>query len=197
MKFSYPDGATPLDDISGLKLTWVKSQIDLNHVEVENIATATSKYLLKSVNAPQEWFNVPFLQKIHREMFSNVWDWAGKFRTTQTSPGVKPYQIYGAIAHLCEDVQFWCVEKNNFTPIEQAAKIHHRLVFIHPFTNGNGRFSRLVSDRYLKAIKHPFPNWPIDLDKDGHHRKRYIGTLREADVGNYEPFILFMQELIR
>jgi hypothetical protein len=33
MKFTYPEGATPLDDISGLKPAWVKTQEDLNNIK--------------------------------------------------------------------------------------------------------------------------------------------------------------------
>ncbi len=197
MKFFYPEGATPLDDLSGLKPVWVKTQQDLNHVEVENIAKATSKYLLKSIPAPQKWFNISFLQKMHRDMFCDVWDWAGKFRMTQTCPGIKPYQIQSALAHLCEDVLFWSTEESDLSLLERAAKIHHRLVFIHPYVNGNGRFSRLVADRYLKAFGHPYPNWPIDLDRDGEYRKRYIEVLGEADAGSYEPLILYIKKLLK
>jgi hypothetical protein len=57
-EFTYPEGATPLDDISGLKPAWIKTQEDLNNIEAENISNATSKYLLKTVRPPQQWFNV-------------------------------------------------------------------------------------------------------------------------------------------
>ena len=85
MKFSYPEGATPVDDLSGLIPNWVKTQIDLNQVEAE-------KYLMKSVSQPQNWFTVSFLQKIHYDMFFDVWSWAGVFRQAQTVPGIDPYQ---------------------------------------------------------------------------------------------------------
>ena len=194
VKFSYAEGATPINDISDLKPNWVKTQDDLNLVEAESIFNATGKYLMKSIEAPQKWFNIPMLQKIHHEMFFKVWDWAGKFRTTQTIPGIEPYRIPEALRNLCDDVIFWCTEKNNLTLIEQAARIHHRLVFIHPYPNGNGRFSRLISDRYLKAKKCPFPNWPADLNKDGQYRKRYIEALKMADKGDYYPLITYMKE---
>ncbi len=138
-----------------------------------------------------------YLQKIHYDMFHDVWDWAGKLRTTQTCPGIKPYQIYGALVHLCDDVLYWCKGGCDLTTVEQAAKIHHQLVYIHPYPNGNGRFSRLVSDRYLKACKCPFPNWPIDLNKDGESRKQYIAPLKSADIGDYEPLIHYMMGLKR
>lgn len=196
MKFSYPEGATPLDDASGLKIKWVKTQRDLNDVEAENIAHATTKYLLRSVPEAKKWFNVSFLQRMHKEMFNEVWDWAGKFRTTQTHPGIRPFQIPVALAHLCDDVQFWCTQESKLSSIEKAAKIHHQLVYIHPFSNGNGRFSRLVADRYLKSLNHLNPSWPIDLDKDGPLRKHYIQALREADKGSYESLIDFMMKFI-
>ncbi|MGA8163488.1 MAG: hypothetical protein WB791_00495 [Waddliaceae bacterium] len=130
MKFSYAEGATPIDDISGLIPSWVKTQSDLNQVEAENIFTATGKYLMRSVSQPQNWFNVPMLQKIHHEMFFDVWNWAGKFRTTRTIPGVDPCQIPEALKILCDDVGFWCTDRCDLTRVEQAAVIHHRLVFI-------------------------------------------------------------------
>ena len=134
------------------------------------------------------------LQKIHYDMFFDVWDWAGTFRTTQTIPGLELYQIAEALRNLCCDVQFWCTETCELTLVEQAARIHHRLVFIHPYSNGNGRFSRLVSDRYLKAWKCPFPNWSTDLGRDGQCRKRYIAALKEADEGDYVPLTLYITE---
>lgn len=192
--FSYPEGATPIYDISGLKPPWVKTQQDLNIVEAENISRAIDKYLLKSIDLPQRWFNLSTLEKIHREMLLDVWEWAGKFRNTRTSIGIEPYQIRGALENLCSDVQFWCNEVCELTLVEQAARIHHQLVLIHPYPNGNGRFSRLVSDRYLKAWKCPFPTWPAELNKDGCCRKCYITALKEADAGDHGALVRYMIE---
>lgn len=194
MKFLYAEGATPIDDISGLIPGWMKTQSDLNQVEAENIFNATGKYLIKPIAPPHVWFNIPMLQKIHYDMFCDVWNWAGKFRTTLTIPGMEPYLIPEALRNLCDDVYFWCTESCDLTLAEQAARIHHRLAFIHPYPNGNGRFSRLVSDRYLKAWKCPFPIWPVDLNRDGKYRKIYIEALRNADKGDYGPLLLYMKE---
>lgn len=193
MIFSFPEGATPIDDITGLKIPWVQTLEDLSQVEAENIATATSKYLLGSVSQPQNWFNRRFLQKVHQEMFCDVWDWAGSFRHTQTIPGIEAYRISGALETLCLDVKYWCEEGAGMGQIEQAARIHHRLVYIHPYPNGNGRFSRLVADRYLRALNCSFPNWPIDLEKEGRARKAYIIALKKADQGDYKPLVEYME----
>lgn len=50
MTFSYPEGATPLDDISGLKPSWVQTLEDLNQVEAENIFEAAGRHLLGPVH---------------------------------------------------------------------------------------------------------------------------------------------------
>jgi len=193
IKFDSPDGATPIDDISGLKIFWVKTQEDLNRVEAENIAKATYQYLMKSVNKPKLWFHLAELKNIHKKMYFDVWDWAGIYITTQTLPGVKSYLINSLLVELCSDVLHWCCNTCELTFIEQAARIHHRLVFIHPFLNGNGRFARLIADRYLKAWKCEFPIWPIDIQNNGQLRKQYISSLKSADAGDYTELIYFMK----
>lgn len=67
-----------------------------------------------------------------------------------------------------------------------AARVHHRLVFIHPFENGNGRFSRLIADRFLLAFKCPHPVWPSHLNQEGVVRKGEIKTLKSADTDDYQ-----------
>lgn len=192
-KFECPEGATPIDDISGLKIAWVKTQADLNSVEAENISTAVEKYLLKSNRSHLEWFNLTSLQNIHKDMFCDVWDWAGLFRTTQTIPGVRPFQIASSLVDLCNDVLYWINTGAEITLVEQAARIHHRLVFIHPFQNGNGRFSRLVADRYLKTWMCPFPKWPVDIHRDSKIREQYIFSLKSADLGDYGQLVDFIK----
>ncbi|HRW58563.1 MAG TPA: mobile mystery protein B [Chlamydiales bacterium] len=190
--FKFPKDATPINDISGLKVSWVTTLDDLNKVEAENISFAIEKYLLRTVALPDQWFNIFMLQKIHKDMFYNVWKWAGSFRSTQTSIGIKPYLITNSLRELCLDVSYWCSEGCELTLVEQAARIHHRLVWIHPYANGNGRFSRLIADRYLKSFNCSFPVWPIKLNEDGVSRKQYIESLKEADGGNFEPLVEYM-----
>jgi Fic family protein len=79
--------------------------------------------------------------------------------------------------------------------LEKAARIHHRLVSIHPFENGNGRFSRLISDRYLKACGSAYPIWPA-LEHEGDVRSYYIQCLKSADRGDFEPLMKLMNRFI-
>ena len=76
-----------------------------------------------------------------------------------------------------------------------AARFHHRLVSIHPFSNGNGRHSRLMTDVLLEnVLREPRFSWGgRDLSRSGDQRKRYIAALRAADGMNYEPLLAFVR----
>ena len=195
MRFEFPEGATPIFDSSDLLIPWVQTMGDLNRVEAENISQAQKKYLRASLQGISSWFHYGELQAIHRAMFGKVWAWAGKQRQSVTSIGVAPGLIPLRIAELCEEVVAWSTELVELTFLEKSARIHHRLVHIHPFENGNGRFSRLVADRCLLTWKCPHPFWPDSLHREGAVRTRYIQSLKAADKGNYEPLVFLMKDL--
>ncbi len=194
MKFDFPEGATPIDDCSGLIPKWVQNLTDLNRVEAENISHAQSLYLRSPVQDPSLWFHFAQLKAIHRAMFGHVWQWAGKQRTCVTSIGIDPGFIASQMAELCREVGSWSTSLPiELTFLERAARIHHRLVAIHPFENGNGRFSRLIADRCLLAWHCSHPVWPENLHQENPPRKTYIQALQAADKTDYEPLVHFME----
>lgn len=194
-RFEFPEGATPIADCNGLIPLWVHHLHDLNRVEAENILNAQRKYLKGRIGDPQIWFQVKELKAIHQAMFGNVWEWAGKYRKSITSIGVNPSLIPAQLAELCLEVSSWLQYPVELTFVEMAARVHHRLVFIHPFENGNGRFSRLIADRFLLAFRCQYPIWPSHLNQEGVVRKDYIKTLKSADKGDYTPLVDFMKKL--
>lgn len=64
-----------------------------------------------------------------------------------------------------------------------AAKASHKFTVIHPYSDGNGRISRLLMN--LVLVGRGFPIIYLKADKTGRHR--YITALRRADRGNYLP----------
>lgn len=194
-RVEFPEGATPIADSSGLIPLWVHHLYDLNRVEAENILNAQRKYLKGRIGDPQNWFQVKELKVIHQAMFGDVWEWAGVYRKSITSIGVHPSLIPTQLAELCLEVSSWLQYPVELTFVEMAARIHHRLVFIHPFENGNGRFSRLIADRFLLAFRCQHPVWPSHLNEEGIVRKDYIKTLKNADKGDYASLVDFMKKL--
>jgi len=54
-------------------------------------------------------------------------------------------QIQPRLQDLCEDVRAQ-LEHQSYSLDEIAARFSHRLVWIHPYPNGNGRLSRTMAD---------------------------------------------------
>jgi len=184
-------GATYVDDISGLKLDTSKAYTmqDIYLYEAKNITKATLKYLSAKPDKKLALFTYEWLLALHKDMFSDVWDWAGKIRQVELSIGVKAYLVSTEIKKLVDDLEFW--EKNkSFDVIEIASRIHHRAVQIHPFLNGNGRWSRMLANIYLKQNNLEVTKWNENLlSKENPHRDDYIKALKKADDGDYRDLI--------
>ncbi len=193
INLEFPPDSTPLQDYSDLIPEWVQTMTDLNRIEAENILKVQRKYLRGSKENPIHWFHTGKLKSIHQSMFADVWSWAGKYRKSITSIGIRPALIPSQLAEFCHEARGWFETPTGFDHLEMAARIHHRLVFIHPFENGNGRFSRLISDRFLFCCNCEYPIWPADLNQDGKIRNEYIRSLKSADKGDLFPLIEFMK----
>ena len=71
-------------------------------------------------------------------------------------------------------------------PVEFAALAHYRLVYIHPFTDGNGRTARLLMNLILMSAGFP----PVIIKVTERHE--YYACLQDANRGDIRPFIRFI-----
>ena len=69
-----------------------------------------------------------------------------------------------------------------------AALAHYKLVYIHPFVDGNGRTARLFMNWIL--MQEGFP--PVIIRKQDRHR--YYETLQKTNEGDVRPFLRFIAE---
>ena len=185
------DDATPLDDISGLILPKDKlySLKEIYVYEANNIALATLKYLSAPPSKTLAPFSYEWMQQLHYDMFGNVWDWAGKFRQVELSIGIKAYLVPTTLKDLVDDIAFWNDNKT-FDIYETTTRIHHRAVQIHPFQNGNGRWSRMLANIYLRQNSSMLVKWQEDLlSSENPKRDDYIKALKMTDDGNYKALI--------
>jgi len=183
------DGETPLDDISGLKAKNITTRKKLDEVEAQNILKAYVKYTLTPSKLKKVDFDFVFFRKLHKDMLSDVWSWAGEFRTFRTSIGIEANQIHQALYHLQDDLKFW---EKNWDYKDTAVRLHHTLVKIHPFPNGNGRWARLVTDLWLLKNGYSMLEWGGNITEISVARSEYIVGLKEADSGSYERLKEFM-----
>lgn len=186
------DGAsTPLthEEREGLIPSYITLRSELNEAEQANILEAEEWAFSRKRNVLDE----RFLMNLHNRMFGRVWRWAGEFRRTDRNIGIDPYRIPVDLRQLLDDCQYW-IEHDTYEPDEIAARFHHRLVFIHPFPNGNGRHARLATDLMLVKLGRPRFSWgSVNLVDAGETRQRYIATLRAADNHDYRALFEFVR----
>lgn len=181
---------TPLtrEESEQLIPSYITLRAELNHAEYTNIANAMQWLgVARNLNLLDE----SSLKEIHKKMFCDVWRWAGSYRTTARNIGIEAYLIPTAIRQLIDDVKYW-IEHGTYPPDEIAIRYSHRLVKIHPFPNGNGRFSRLLGDLLAEQLGQAKFNWGRNnLINPETTRRDYINALRAADGGDIQALLQF------
>ncbi|HEX3467121.1 MAG TPA: mobile mystery protein B [Candidatus Elarobacter sp.] len=167
--------------------SYITLRHELNEAEQVNIGEA-----LRWVEARnRDVLDRGFLSELHQRMFGDVWRWAGQYRTTARNIGVDAYRITMDVQQAVDDARYW-VAHPTYPADEIAVRFSHRLVAIHPFPNGNGRFSRLVGDRLAQQLgKPPFTWGRVNLVTAGETRARYVEALQAADHHDIGPLLVF------
>lgn len=187
--FDADDDATPLtvEERNGLIPTHIALRSELNELEQRNIAEADRWAFARRRNVLDE----AFLRGLHRRMFNHVWKWAGGYRTTERNLGIAPYRIQPELHQILDDARYW-IENATYGPDELAVRFHHRLVFVHPFPNGNGRWSRLASDLLIvRNAGEQFTWGRANLQTATDVRRAYIEALQAADRNDIGPLVAF------
>lgn len=119
--------------------------------------------------------------------------WAGKYRNSSVLIGGTDYKPPEAndVPDMMRKLVLWFkTNRNKLHQVEFASILHHKLVFIHPFFDGNGRTARLAMNVVLMQAGFPL----VIILK--HDRKKYYRTLSQADKGDYTPFVNFIAQAV-
>jgi cell filamentation protein len=134
--------------------------------------------------------------EIHSIAFSELYDWAGKWRTTDVIVGEfippKPHTLLQLMYQFIDNLNFKISNSQNFQEhVETLTYAHYEFVRIHPFVNGNGRTGRILMN--LVALKLGYK--PIELyRREGNNRKTYIDAMKFADKSDFEPLAKLIRE---
>lgn len=191
--FQEPADATPLTprEREGLLQSWITHRRDLNEAEQDNIVTGAAWARGGRKKSPETLLDEAFIRKLHKRMFGKVWRWAGTYRQTERNIGIDAYRIQAELAVMLDDARYW-VRYRTFLPDELALRLHHRLVAIHPFPNGNGRHARLIADLLIESLGGQSFTWGSGSLADiGTLRAGYIAALKAADSHDVAPLMAF------
>ena len=197
---SEPAGATPLTEAErhGLLLPAL-TRAELNRAEAANISDAMSwLFLSRRRLRPELVTDEEWLKRLHRRMYGQVWAWAGQYRTADRNLGVPYWQVRVDIRGILGDVRAWLADpaESRYGDDECAIRFGYRLVVVHPFPNGNGRWSRLASDALIVALGGTRFSWgAASLTEPGRQRREYITALQTADSrGELGPLLAFARQ---
>jgi Fic family protein len=157
----------------------------LNHHEaIQVIETmVNSKYRMKAKDILH--IHALVLQRIEKEF-------AGRYRNAGvriTGASFTPPNALKVDA-LMEDLLDWVNHENELPVVVRATIFHHRMVWIHPFFDGNGRTVRLIFNLLLMQAGYPPA---IILQQD---RKKYYDALNKSNQGNYEKLVLMVLQAL-
>ena len=167
--------------------SYITIRSELNEAEGVNIGEAM-RWL---AGRKQSVLDQSYLDEIHRRMFGDVWRWAGSYRLTARNIGIDAYRIRTSLREAIDDAKYW-IEHGTYSPDEIAVRFSHRVVAIHPFPNGNGRFSRQVGDMLAIELGQPRFTWGRNAGLNSKElRARYVAALKAADAHDIEPLLAF------
>ena len=168
--------------------------------DIQEVKNAYKAYeMLKDINP----YSIDDLKKVHGVMTFLVEEVSGEFRTS--SEGV--FDDNGNCIFVCppgdrvnslmNDLFEWLNEnKDTIHPLILSSIFHYEFVFIHPFTNGNGRTVRLWQNSILYKWKDIFEYLPIESKIHKYQDEYYNSITICHKNANSNVFIEFMLKMI-
>lgn len=147
-------------------------------------------------------YSVEDLKKIHGILTFLIEQDAGKFRNHGEAVYDGDIQIFMAPPHtmvstLMDNLFNWMNEaKENVNPLILSSIFHYEFVFIHPFSDGNGRTARLWQTAILSHWEKAFTYLPIEsmIKKN---QEEYYNAIQNCNIaGSSTEFIEFMLKII-
>ena len=145
-------------------------------------------------------FDVDYIKNIHFLALKDVYAFAGNFRTVNIS---KQGFMFSAARFLDQSMQEFQTEilnklLNEYVKldsvlfIEDLARAHAELLYIHPFREGNGRTARVLLNLMLRKN-----GWePLDFSKMNEELfQQYVIAVQSSAMKNYEPMKKVIEQL--
>jgi len=155
--YVYP-GTTLLKNIPG-----IRDQETLDRFEADRVGQRSLELIENPLSG---LFDVAHLQRIHRYLFQDVYEWAGHFRTVDIAKGNSYFAHVPYILSTLEALFEQLSEEHHLRGASQeafarrGAEILGTLNAVHPFREGNGRTQR----EFVRELAHKNGYW-VDWSK--------------------------------
>ena len=171
---------------------------EIQEAEFEGFLYA--ELLLTTQLSDKTKFDIDYIKNIHFLALKDVYGFAGNFRTVNIS---KQGFMFPAARFLDQSMQEFQTEilnklLNEYVKldsvlfIEDLARAHAELLYIHPFREGNGRTARVLLNLMLRKN-----GWePLDFSKMNEELfQQYVIAVQSSAMKNYEPMKKVIEQL--
>jgi cell filamentation protein len=145
-------------------------------------------------------FTAADICEMHKLWLGEIYGWAGKYRQVNISKGDFPFAAAARVPPLLEEFErdvlaryTPCNFKDRDDIIRALAETHVELVLIHPFRDGNGRVSRMLST--LMALQAGLPLLDFGVIA-GEKKAAYFAAVQAGLDKNYKPMERLFAEII-
>ena len=152
-------------------------------VEREGAITSVKTAIIKA-NPRVGSFDSEYLCAIHRELFCEVYDWAGQFRTVDIAIGI-PFCHHEYIQGNLDRLFMQLHSEGDLRSINDREELASRLAYylgelnaIHPFREGNGRTQRIFIELLARSC-----GWLLRLSLC--ERSELSSASEDAIMGDY------------
>ena len=145
-------------------------------------------------------FDVDYIKNIHFLALKDVYAFAGNFRTVNISKQGFMFPTARFLDQSMQEFQTEILNKllNEYVKldsvlfIEDLARVHAELLYIHPFREGNGRTARVLLNLMLRKN-----GWePLDFSKMNEELfQQYVIAVQSSAMKNYEPMKKVIEQL--
>lgn len=140
----------------------IRDDEELSDAEREITSIRAAQILAEGIEGG---FDYSSYKRLHKKLFGEIFDWAGKIRTVNISKGNK-FCLYEYIDDHMEKLFEELKSENYLTGYKDKETIAKRLAYylgelnaIHPFREGNGRVQRIFLELLATDL-----GWEINFD---------------------------------
>jgi len=153
-----PPGSTVLRNRLDLsdETILMQAERDLSEVAAQTIDFAPPPY------------DLPYLQALHRQLFSDLYDWAGELRTVDISKDQTHFCVTGRVEPEANKLFLRLAQANWFQHLDRSAlitacaELFGDLNMVHPFREGNGRAQRILFEHIIVNAGYEISWWPVE-----------------------------------
>lgn len=177
----------------------IRSKRAMDGIEASKLVETTD-WVIRHVTADQR-FTAADICRWHTQWLGEVYPWAGEYRQVNIGKGGFMFAMSAQVPRLMLEFERDVLARYSpcaFESLEDVLKAlavtHCELVLIHPFREGNGRLSRLLSQ--LLALQAGMPLLNFSSIK-GKRREEYFAAVRTSMERDYTPMIEVYRRVVK